>query len=97
LLGLENLSDRRKVLCKRIESTYLADLLRFESNPYLRRRNSRLIDFSQRTNYGQNEPVNKLILIYNEYCGLFSFRDDESRYVFRNGFNHALSGEQSHL
>jgi hypothetical protein len=80
-----------------MESTYLADLLRFESNPYPRRRNARLIDFYHRTNYGQNEPVNNAILIFNEYCGLFGFRDDESEYVFRNGFSRALSGERSHL
>jgi hypothetical protein len=29
--------------------------------------------------------VNKAILIFNECCGLFGFRDDESRYVFCNG------------
>jgi hypothetical protein len=90
LLGLEVLSDRRKIaaalfvrhiLCRRIESAYLADLLRFESNPYPRRRNARLMDFYHRTNY----------------CGLFGFRIDESRYVFRNGFSRALSGERSHL
>jgi hypothetical protein len=40
------------------------------------------MDFYHRKNYGQNEPVNKVILIFNEYCGLFGFRDDESRYVF---------------
>jgi hypothetical protein len=106
LLGLDVLSDRRKIaaalfvrdiLCRRIESAYLADLLRFESNPYPRRRNARLMDFYHRTNYGQNEPINKAILIFNEYCGLFGFRDDESRYVFRNSFNRALSGERSHL
>jgi hypothetical protein len=44
------------------------------------------MDFYHRTNYGQNEPVNKAILIFNEYCGLFGFRDDESRYVFRELF-----------
>jgi hypothetical protein len=80
-LGLEVLSDRRKItaalfvrdiLCRRIESAYLADLLRFESNPYPRRRNARLMDFYHRTNY-------------------------ESRYVFRNRFSRALSGERSHL
>jgi hypothetical protein len=49
------------ILCRRIESAYLADLLRFESNPYPRRRNARLMDFYHRTNYGQNEPVNKAI------------------------------------
>jgi hypothetical protein len=62
------LSDRRKIaaalfvrdiICRRIESGYLADLLRFQSNPYPRRRNARLMDFYHRTNYGQNEPVNK--------------------------------------
>jgi hypothetical protein len=47
--------------------------------------------------YDQNEPVNKAILIFNEYCDLFDFRDDESRYVFRNGFSRALSRERSHL
>jgi hypothetical protein len=87
LLGVEVLSDRRKItaalfvrdiLCRRIESVYLADLLRFESNPYPRRRNARLVDFYHRTNYGQNEPVNKAILIFNEYCSMFGFRDDES-------------------
>jgi hypothetical protein len=62
----------RDILCRRIESAYLADLLRFESNPYPR------MDFYHRTNYGQNEPANKAILILNEYCGLFGFRDDES-------------------
>jgi hypothetical protein len=51
------------------------------------------MDFYHRTNYGQNEPVNKVTLIFNEYC----FRDDESRYVFRNAFSRALSGERSHL
>jgi hypothetical protein len=41
------------------------------------------MDFYHRTNYGQNEPVNKAILIFNHYyCDLFGFRDDESRYVF---------------
>jgi hypothetical protein len=49
--------------------------------------------FYHGTNYGQNQPVNEAILIFNEYCGLFGFRDDESRYVFRNGFSCALSGE----
>jgi hypothetical protein len=55
----------RDILCRRIESTYLADLLRFENNPYPRRRNARLMDFYHRTNYGQNEPENKAILIFN--------------------------------
>jgi hypothetical protein len=106
LLGLEVISDRRKIaaalfvrdiLCRRIESTYLDNLLRFESNPCLRRRNARLMDCYHRTNYGQNEPVNKANLIFNEYCGWFGFRDDENRYVFRNVFSRALSGERSHL
>jgi hypothetical protein len=44
------------------------------------------MDFYHRTNYGQIEPVNKAIMIFNEYCGLFGTRDDESRYVFCNGF-----------
>jgi hypothetical protein len=61
----------------RIESAYLADLLRFESE-------SRLMDFYHRTNYGQNGPINKEILVFNEYCGLFGFRDHESRFVFFN-------------
>jgi hypothetical protein len=56
LLRLEVLSDRRKItaalfvlaiICRRIESTYFADLL--ESNPYPRRRNARLMDFYHRT------------------------------------------------
>jgi hypothetical protein len=55
------------------------------------------MDFYHLTNYGQNEPVNKAILIFNEYCSLFGFRDDESRYVFRNSFSRALSGERYHL
>jgi hypothetical protein len=106
LLRLEVLSNKRKIaatlfvrdiLCRRIESTYLADLLRFESNPYPRRRNARLMGFYHRTKYGQNELVNKAILIFNEYCGWFGFRDDESRYVYRNGFSRVLSGERSHL
>jgi hypothetical protein len=48
------------------------------------------MDFYHRTNY-------KAISIFNEYCDLFGFRDDESRYVFRDGVSRALSGERSHL
>jgi hypothetical protein len=55
------------------------------------------MEFYHLTNYGQNEPVNKAVLIFNEYCGLFGFRDDENRYVFRNGFSRALSGEWPHF
>jgi hypothetical protein len=87
-LLLEVLIDRRKVaaalfvrdiLCSRIESTYFADLLHFESNLYPRRRNGRLMNFNHHTNYGQNDLVNKAILISNEYCSLFGFHDDENR------------------
>jgi hypothetical protein len=104
LLGLEVLSDRRKIaaalfvrdiLCGRIELVYLADFMRFESIPYPRRRNARLMDFYHRTNYGQNEQVNKAILIFNAFCDLFGFCDDKSRCVFRNGFSCALSEERS--
>jgi hypothetical protein len=80
---------------KAFEFTYLADLLRFESNSYPRRVNVSLMEFYHRTNYDQNEPVNKAI--FNEYCGLFGFRDDISRYVFCNGFSRALFGGRSHL
>jgi hypothetical protein len=84
LLRLDVLSYRRKIaaalfvrniLCRRIESAYLADLLHFERYLYPRRRNTgrrrnaRLMDFYHRPNYGQNEQVNKAILIINEYCG----------------------------
>jgi hypothetical protein len=71
------LNDRRKIatalfvrdiLYRKIESIYLADLLRFESNPHPRRRTAILMDYHL-TNYGQNEPGNKAILIFNEYCG----------------------------
>jgi hypothetical protein len=55
------------------------------------------MEFYHLTNYGQNEPVNKAVLIFNEYCGLFGFRDDENRYVFRYGFSRALSGEWPHF
>jgi hypothetical protein len=81
LLGLEVLSDRRKIaaalfvrdiLYGRNESTYLVDLLLFESNSCPRRRNARLMDSYHRTNYGQNVPANKAIWIFNEYCDLFS-------------------------
>jgi hypothetical protein len=71
--------------------------LRFESDPFPRRRNARLTDFYHHTNYGQNEPVNNAILIFNQYCGFFGVRDYESRYVFRNGFSRSLSGDRSHL
>jgi hypothetical protein len=58
---------------------------------------SPLMDFYHRTNYDQNEPVNKAILIFTEYCGLFGFGGDKSRYVFHNGFSRTLSGERFHL
>jgi hypothetical protein len=51
------------------------------------------MDFDHSTNYGENEPIGKAILIFNEYCDFFGFRDDESQYVFRNGSSHALSRE----
>jgi hypothetical protein len=34
------------------------------------------MDSYHRANYGQNEPVNKAILIFNQYCGFVGFRDD---------------------
>jgi hypothetical protein len=70
LLVLKVLSDRRKIaaalfvrdyLYRRIVSSFLADLLRFESNPYPRRRNVILMDFYHRTNCSQNELINKAI------------------------------------
>jgi hypothetical protein len=56
-----------------------------------------VFQFDGSENKKLHQPVNKAILIFNEYCGLFGFRDDESRYVFRNSFSRALSGERSHL
>jgi hypothetical protein len=44
------------------------------------------MDFYHRTNYGQNEPVNKAISILT---GLFGVCDDDSWYVFRNGSSQA--------
>jgi hypothetical protein len=82
LFGLEVLSDRRKIaaelfvhdiLCRSIDSAFFTNLLRFESNPYPRRRSDGLLPSYK---LGQNEPINKAILIFNYYCGLFGFHDD---------------------
>jgi hypothetical protein len=80
LLGLEVLSDRRKkaaalfvrdILCSP-PTSLICCVLRVTPT-----QGGGLMNFYHRTNYGQNEPVNKAILIFNEYCGLFGFRDDE--------------------
>jgi Reverse transcriptase (RNA-dependent DNA polymerase) len=103
LLGLECLEDRRTVasallirdlLCNRIDSEHLSGLLRFEDNPYARRRNAKLIPFFHRTNYGKFEPLNNAILNFNRYCDLFGFHNDESRDVFRGRLKLALSDER---
>jgi Reverse transcriptase (RNA-dependent DNA polymerase) len=103
LLGLDSLEDRRTVssallirdlLCGRIDSPSLTGLLRFEDNPYARRRNARLVQFFHRTNYGKFEPLNNAIMNFNQYCDLFGFRNDESRDVFRDRLRFALSDER---
>jgi Reverse transcriptase (RNA-dependent DNA polymerase) len=103
LLGLEILSDRRKVcaalfirdlLCERIESAYLLALLSFEDTPYSRRRNAKLMVFFHRYDYGKFEPLNKAIMIFNEYCGEFAFQSETSREVFRGRFRRWLFSER---
>jgi hypothetical protein len=103
LLGLESLEDRRTVasaifirdlLCDRIDSVNLSILLKFESNPYARRRNAKLVPFFHRTNYGKFEPLNNAILNFNRYCDLFGFRSEESRNVFRSRLRLSLTGER---
>jgi hypothetical protein len=99
LLGLEILSDRRKVcaalfirdlLCERIESAYLLALLPFEDTPYSRRRNAKLMVFFHRYDYGKFEPLNKAIMIFNGYCVEFAFQSETSREVFRGRFRRWL-------
>jgi hypothetical protein len=99
LVGLESLADRRTVasalfardiLCGRTDSVRLAALLRFENNPYARRRNIKLQPFFHRRNYGMFEPVNNSIVSFNKYCEWFGFCEIESRNVFRNRFKSAL-------
>jgi hypothetical protein len=53
------------------------------------------MNFHHCKNYGQKEPVNKAILIFNQNYDLCGFRDEETRYVFLNGFSQALSEERS--
>jgi hypothetical protein len=103
LLGLESLEDRRTVasallirdlLCDKTDSLHLRSKLRFESNPYARRRNAKLLPYFHRTNYGRFEPLNNAIMNFNRYCDLFGFRTDESRDVFRDRLKLALSNER---
>ena len=103
LLGLESLEDRRTVpgallirdlLCDKTDSQHLSSKLRFENNPYARRRNAKIVPFFHRTNYGKFEPLNNAILNFNRYCDLFGFRNDESRDVFRDRLKLALSTER---
>jgi hypothetical protein len=63
LLGLESLEDRRTVasalfirdlLCDRIDSVDLSSLLKFESNPYARRRNAKLVPFFHLATHERN-------------------------------------------
>jgi hypothetical protein len=100
---LEILSDRRKVcaalfirdlLCERIESAYLLALLSFENTPNSRRRNAKLMVFFHRCDYGKFEPLNKAIMVFNEYCGEFAFQSDTSREVFRGRFRRWLFSER---
>jgi hypothetical protein len=55
------------------------------------------MDYHHRTNYGQDKPVNKAILIFIEFCDLLGFSDEESQNVFGNVFSRAMSGERFHL
>jgi hypothetical protein len=81
-------------LCGRIDSPSLTGLLRFEDNPYARRRYARLVQYFHRTNYGKFEPLNNAIMNFNQYCDLFGFRNDESRDVSRDRLRFALSDER---
>jgi hypothetical protein len=103
LLGLESIEDRRIVasallirdlLCGRIDSPHLTSKLRFEQNPYARRRHAKLVPFYHRTNYGKFEPLNNAIINFNRYCDLFGFRNEESRDIFRGRLKLALSNER---
>jgi hypothetical protein len=77
LLGLESLEDRltvtsalliRDLLCDKTDSLHLRSKLRFESNPYARRRYAKLVPYFHRTNYGRFEPLNNAIMNFNRYC-----------------------------
>jgi hypothetical protein len=77
----------RDVLCDRIDSVAL---LRFDGNSYSRRRNTGLITFFHRTNYGKFELLN-----FNYYCDFFGFRSEDSRVVFRDKLKSDLLEERS--
>jgi hypothetical protein len=82
----------RDLLCERIESAYLLALLSFEDTPYSRRRNAKLMVFFHRYDYGKFEPLNKAIMIFNEYCGEFAFQSETSiERFFGAGFGDGFS------
>jgi hypothetical protein len=81
----------RSLLC---DNKHLRSKLRFESNPYARRRNVKLLPYFHRTNYGRFEPLNNAIMNFIRYFDLFGFRTNESRDVFRDRLRLALSSEK---
>jgi hypothetical protein len=100
LLGLDALADRRTVasalfardiICGRIDCACLSELFRFENIPYPRRRNTRIVPFFHRRNYGRYEPVNQAIINLNKYCSWFGFDRAESREVVGGRLRAALS------
>jgi hypothetical protein len=53
----------------------VSSLLRFENNPYTRRRNAKKIPYLfHDTNYGK--LLNNAVMNFNPHCDLFDFRND---------------------
>jgi hypothetical protein len=80
----------RDLLVDKTDSLHLLFKLRFESNPYARRRNAKLLPYFHRTNYRRFEPLNNAIMSLNRYCDLFGFRTDD----FRDRLMLTLSNER---
>jgi Reverse transcriptase (RNA-dependent DNA polymerase) len=99
LLDLDTLTDRRRmscvllindILCGKLDCANILCNLKLTVPSYITRNRVLLAEVSHRTNYGQMEPLNRAIRIFNEFSGDFEF--GASRNVFRNKINIKLRG-----
>jgi hypothetical protein len=98
LLDLDTLEDRRRISCAPLISDVLCgklDCPKILCNvklvvPFYNTRNRMLLaEVSHRTNYGQNEPLNRMIRTFNEFSEDFEF--GASRYAMRENIRRRIS------
>ena len=98
LLNMDTLKDRRivssclcmyKLMNEMIDVQYLRDKLIANDNIYVTRNRSSLIQISHSTDYGLNEPLTRMIRLYNLYEECYV--NNSSINVFKTKIRNKLS------